>query len=68
VEPPTTTTSSTTTTTTTLPGETSCGDPVALVVSRDTGFSADAITASDALNTLRQAVGLGGVLDCPACP
>jgi predicted outer membrane repeat protein len=57
VEPPTTTTSSTTTTTT-LPGETPCGDPVALTASRDAGFGADAITASDALAVLNAAVGL----------
>ncbi len=63
VEPPTTTTSSTTTTTT-LPGETPCGDPVALVVSRNVGLDADTVTASDALAVLSAAVGL---FTCELC-
>jgi hypothetical protein len=95
----TSTTTSTDTTTTTLTGAQSCGNPVALVATRE-GFAADAanvtasdalavlsaavgllacdlcvcdvdgsgtLAATDALQTLRVAVGLDGALDCPAC-
>jgi cysteine-rich repeat protein len=52
-----TTTSLPPTTTTTLPGVPECGDPVALTAFATAGTRTNALTASDALFTLRTAVG-----------